>query len=176
MTFEEVQELIAKPKKLVAEDGHLRDSYYLDQTVPLNLTLELTDTETQKLKFRLAINQSSKIGYKISFHLMDSNGYVALSRLDIKGSHWNPKEVTDKVPDFLVPHASEQILTSHLHYFVEGYERLAWALPLADVNDDRLKDISSTSSNVHVDIVNTLLGYLAYLNVGTKFTINTIML
>lgn len=176
MTFEEVQDLIAKPKKLVAEDGHLIDSYYLDQKVPLCLTLDLTDTETQKIKFCLAVKQSSKIGYKINFHLMDSNGYIALSRLDINGRHGNPKEVTDKVPDFLVPHASEQILTSHLHYYVEGYSPLAWALPLADVNDENLKDVSASSSNVYVDIINALLGYLAFLNVRTKFTVNSMML
>lgn len=50
MTFEEVQDLLAKPKKLVSDDGHQVDSYYLDQNGPLKQTLSLTDIETQKLK------------------------------------------------------------------------------------------------------------------------------
>lgn len=107
---------------------------------------------------------------------MDSNGYIALSRLDINGRHGNPKEVTDKVPNFPASHASEQILTSHLHYYVEGYTPLAWALSLADVDDENLKDVSPVSTNVHVDIVSSFIGYLAYLNVSTKFTVNSMML
>lgn len=80
------------------------------------------------------------------------------------------------MPDILASHASEQILTSHLHYYVEGYTPLAWALPLADVDDENLKDVSPISTNVHVDIVNSLIGYLAYLNVSIKFTVNPMIL
>lgn len=173
MTFEEVQELLGKSKKLVADDGQLMDAYYLDQKVPLTIKFDLTDTETQKLKFRLAVQQSSKIGYKINFHMMDVNGYIGLSSLDINGSHWNPIEITDKVPGFVAGHASEHIITSHLHYYVEGYKPLAWALALSDTKNDLLKDVSTTSTHIHVDVISSLLGYLKYLNVATKFTINT---
>lgn len=177
MTFKEVQDLIAKPKKLVADDGHQLDFYYLEQNVPFNVELNLTDTETRKLKFRINVTQSQKVGYKISFHMMDTNGYIGLSRLDINGlAHTNPKEVTDKVPDFLKPHASERIDTSHLHFYVEDYETLAWALPLVDVNNENIKDISTTTTNLSVDIVEALRGFLSYVNVKTKITVNPALL
>jgi hypothetical protein len=177
MTFEDVQELIAKSKKLVADDGHQLNSYYLEQSVPLNVVLNLTDTETEKLKFRIDVTQSPKVGYKISFHMMDANGYIGLSRLDVNGlAHTNPKEVTDKVPDFLKSHASERINTSHLHYYVEDYETLAWALPLADVDNENMKDISTTTTNLSVDIVNALAGFLSYIHVETKITVNPALL
>lgn len=177
MTFKEVQDLIAKPKKLVADDGHLIDSYYLEQNVPFNVELNLTDTETRKLKFRINVTQSQKVGYKISFHMMDTNGYIGLSRLDINGlAHTNPKEVTDKVPNFLKPHASERIDTSHLHFYVEDYETLAWALPLVDVNNENIKDISTTTTNLSVDIVKALRGFLSYVNVKTEITVNPALL
>ena len=177
MTFEDVQELIAKPKKLVANDGNLLDSYYFEQNVPLNVVLHLTDTETRKLKFRINVTQSQKVGYKISFHMMDTNGYIGLSRLDINGlTHTNPRDVTDKVPNFLKLHASERIDTSHLHFYVEDYETLAWALPLVDVNNENIKDISTTTTNLSVDIVKALCGFLSYVNVKTKITVNPALL
>lgn len=176
MTFDEVQDLLAKPKKLVTEEGYLLDMYCLDQKQPMAIELKLTDVETKKFLFRLSIKQSSKIGYKITFHLMNSNGNIPLSRLDINGSHFNPREITAKVPDFLKVHVGERILSSHLHYAVEGYDNLAWALSLKDVNDSRLKDVESSSKTITTDIAKALTGYFTYLNVLTKLEINLALL
>ena len=67
-------------------------------------------------------------------HHQDDETKMGLFRVDYNSGHNNPSELTDKVPQKFHPFVGKHfsINEHHVHYHVEGYKSLAWALPIAE--------------------------------------------
>ena len=99
-------------------------------------TLELVSYQDSDYLFRLDITSNRKIILKTSIHHMESKSFIGLMRIDFRGGHHNPSEILDTLPEFLKPYADKWFNPTepHMHFYVEGYKPLAWAMPLADTD------------------------------------------
>ncbi|MBI5747739.1 MAG: hypothetical protein HZA00_01350 [Nitrospinae bacterium] len=82
---------------------------------------------------------------KMTLHFQEEDASIGLLRVDFNGRHPNPEIANDKVPDIFKSFAGQWLEESHIHYFVEGYKPLAWAIPLKADNTFSVKDFSNTS-------------------------------
>lgn len=62
---------------------------------------------------------------------------------------------------------------SHLHYHVEDFPPLAWALPLEETEIEKKQVENVTMANDFIDAFNS---FAAYLNIQTAITINPLIL
>jgi len=108
--------------------------------------LNLYSENDDKLKFKLQITQSNKIQFKLTNHHHFNT--IGLLRLDYKGRHKNPENISENVPEFLHKYVGKRfdINEPHMHIYVEGYD-IKWAVPL-DEYDFPVKMISSFSDIV----------------------------
>lgn len=141
-----------------------------DQIVDLRRksnTLELISYQDSDYSFRLDITSNQKIILKTSIHHMESKSFIGLMRIDFKGGHHNPPEINNSLPDFLKPYADKWFKPDepHIHYYVEGYRPLAWAMPLADT-DFPVKDI------IHqADLNDLITNFADKINLKSKINI-----
>lgn len=129
-TQDEANNLIALPK-LVYLDEAGQHAFLFSDKVPLQMKLDLISEDTE-YQFQLDINQSKKYSVKLSVHNQESVSNIGLVRLDFFGTHTNPVEITDKVPSIFHEYAGKYFAINehHIHYYVEGYRELKWAIPL----------------------------------------------
>lgn len=108
--------------------------------------LKLTSCQNSDHEFWVEITTNQKIILKTSIHHLESNSFTGLLRIDFKGSHRNPANISSTLPDFLIPYVGKWFdpTESHMHYYVEGYRPLAWAVPLSDL-DFPIKNITQQS-------------------------------
>ena len=141
-----------------------------DQIVDLRRksnTLELISYQDSDYSFRLDITSNQKIILKTSIHHMESKSFIGLMRIDFKGGHHNPPEINNSLPDFLKPYADKWFKPDepHIHFYVEGYRPLAWAMPLADT-DFPVKDI------IHqADLNDLITNFADKINLKSKINI-----
>ena len=173
MTFEEALRLVHLPKWVVDENGNKVERLTLDQKFPMRFRLHLMSDEDYSREYLLDVKQSEKIGIRLNFQLMEKANW-GLARLDYNSNHQNPEEVTGKVPAVFHPHAGELFVQkSHLHYHVEDYPPLAWALPLEETEIEK-KSVENTS--MANDFIEAFNSFTAYLNIQTQITINPTVL
>lgn len=138
ITQEQAEYLLALPKKITEGD---------DVTINLKndrIRLELYSPGDADWKFLLQIASNMKITFRINFHHLENSTKEGLLRIDFKsGQHKNPEDINSFVPEFLRPYAGAWLNESHIHFFVEGYQNLAWALPLREYDDFPIKRIST---------------------------------
>jgi hypothetical protein len=79
-------------------------------------------------------------------HFQEDEASIGLLRVDFNGRHRNPETITDKLPEVFKPYAGQWIEESHIHYFVEGYKPLAWALPLTADETFAIKTFNDIST------------------------------
>jgi|APEBP8051072266_1049373.scaffolds.fasta_scaffold04801_2 hypothetical protein len=129
-TQEEANNLIALPKLVYLGKVGQR-AYLLPTQVPVQTKLDLISEDTE-YQFQLDINQSKKYSVKLSIHTQESESNIGLVRLDFFGTHTNPVEITENLPLIFHEYAGKYFGTHehHIHYFVEGYKHLSWAIPL----------------------------------------------
>ncbi len=111
------------------------------------------------------IRRSSKRALKITLHFQEDDSKTGLLRIDYHEQHRNPLEIKNSSPDRFKPYAGKwfDYREHHLHYYVEGYTPLAWAIPL--VNDDfPLKTIRAVS-----DIFSVIQAFSRRINLKTEF-------
>ncbi len=90
-------------------------------------------------KFLFDITRGSIRITKVTYQNRARKAFI-LRRLDIDGvSHVNPNVENVPLP-FLVPYNGKEIATSHLHFYVEGYEE-KWAIPANEVLDTSKVDM-----------------------------------
>ena len=99
-------------------------------TIPIDDRLYLASREEEDLSFFLEISQSAKRLLKLTLHFQEKDASIGLLRVDFNGRHRNPEIANDRVPSAFQPFAGQWIEESHIHYFVEGYKQLSWAIPL----------------------------------------------
>lgn len=118
-------------------------------------------------EFIWEIWQSQKNTIKMSLHHQDDETKMGLFRVDYNSGHNNPAELTGSVPDKFHPYVGKHFAVNehHVHYHVEGYHSLAWALPIAD---DNFLHKDMTEQNI-VEIVEE---FGKNINLQTKLLIN----
>lgn len=173
MTYEEALKLVHLPKWVIDEKGEKIDQLTLEQKYPMQFRLHLVSDEEYTREYLLDVKQSAKMGIRINFQLMDKANW-GLARLDYNSNHKNPDELTDKVPEAFHNHVGELFIQrSHLHFHVEDFPPLAWALPLeeTEITAKQVADASMAS-----DFIDAFNSFASYLNIQTTITINPLIL
>lgn len=173
MDFKEAQELVKLPKWVVDTEGEIVEDLVLEQEFPMRMRLNLVNLEGVKREFVLDVKQSEKYGIRLNFQMMDDMNW-GLARLDYNSNHKNPDSLTEEVPVIFHPHVGELFVgKSHLHYHVDGYPQLAWALPL-DETEIATKEV--TEDNMMQGFVDAFNSFVSYLNVQTRIVINKMVI
>ena len=140
LTHQEAEGLLRMPKWIVAENGELSrmdncriSAERSSKLLHFSGKLLAEDDETF---FLLVVKQGKKRALKLSLHHQEHEAHIALLRVDYSGGHQNPSTWTNAVPEKFHPYVAKWFGFDepHIHYYVEGYKTLAWALPL--INDN----------------------------------------
>lgn len=173
MDFREAQELVKMPKWVMDEEGEIIEELTISQEYPMRMRLNLVSGDSMKREFVLDVKQSEKYGIRLNFQMMDDLNW-GLARLDYNSNHKNPDILTGDVPEMFHAHVAELFEgKAHLHYHVDGYPQLAWALPL-DETEIATKDV--TDDNMTQGFVEAFYSFVKYLNVQTKIIINRMVI
>lgn len=142
----------------------------------INLSAEksrfsLSNSGEPEYDFLFEITSHRKITFKISLHHQENNSKEGLMRIDYKGGHKNPENITSLVPDFVKPYTGYFFVNEpHIHIYVEGFKNLVWAIPLATYNFPVL-DIKDTT-----DYSNAITAFAKEINIVSPFTIQNAIL
>ena len=169
MDKETIDKLLSAEKEILYEEGHFIDNYTINMVFPLKIRIILGVKSDENLQFELCITQSSKIQIKISLHLLNDDSKIGISRLDYNGIHRNPATYNEKTPLELRRYVGKWINESHIHYAVDGFSDLAWAIPLKDT-DFPIKSIDLM--NLYTNFAEAIIAYAKYLNIKTTININ----
>ena len=159
--------LLRIPKHVVIEDQR-REKITIKQPVIWRQRFFLVgDIDNETFEFLWEIWQSSKNTLRMSLHFQEDDLKIGIFRVDFWSGHRNPPTITEKVPDKFHPYIGKHFLSHehHVHYHVEGYPPLAWAVPITD-DDFSYKEITEQNSP---DIVKE---FARTINLQTKLTIN----
>lgn len=165
MTLELADYLIRLDKHIVM-DGELIDNYELNIQYPLKFRLDLSSANDLDQNLMIDVKESEKKALKISLHHQDDNTQYGLLRVDYGGRHPNPSEITSSVPEKFHPYAGQWLECPHIHYVVDGYKPLVWAIPLED-DDFPVKSVDNRE-----DYIATLQAFFSKINVKTNITFN----
>jgi len=172
ITNEQAEYLLQLPKKIV-RDNELLSQITINQTFPCNERFDLLSESDDDFSFLWEITQSQKNTLRISLHFMENDSKTGLLRIDYNGGHANPQTVNDFVPEKFHPYAGVQLTQSHIHYYVQGYQTLAWAIPLTD-DDFAIKSIDNHRFNeVFADIIKQFANKI---HLETIININTLLI
>ena len=136
ITNQEAEFLLLLPKYIVETDRKLETKQF-DQPAIWDMRFILIgENNGDAFEFLWEIWQSPKNTIKMSLHHQDEETKTGLFRVDYNSGHINPAELTVNVPPKFHPFVGKHfsIEEHHVHYHVEGYKSLAWALPID--NDD----------------------------------------
>lgn len=133
--------------------------------------LELISHQDRDYNFWVEITSNQKIILKTSIHHLENNSFVGLLRIDFKGSHWNPADIKDTLPEILKPFAGKwfEPTEPHMHIYVEGYKPLAWAIPLSET-DFPVQDIKEQS-----DLTNLIFKFAEKINLKSRITLQQVI-
>lgn len=163
LTNEEAQSLIDTPKKiLVAEQP--QDEYIMRFSGRIHSRFELVSADGNQI-FLLELRQEEENHLKITLHFQEHSNYIGLLRIDYNGSHKNPKESKAELPTEVIPFVDSYIHESHVHFYVQGYKPLTWAVPLSVYSFD-VKHISDMDS-----FIQAVQAFCKKINVVTRCNI-----
>jgi len=172
---EQAEYLLKLPKKIV-ENDQLLDHLVIDQEFPLNRRFELVSEKDDEFTFLWEIQQSKKNSIRVSFHHQENDSKTGLLRVDYNSGHKNPEKISELLPEKFHPYAGKDFLNKehHVHYHVQGYKSLAWAIPLME-DEFEIKEL-----NDDADFNNTFGGIIRLfaktVHIETVITINTLLL
>lgn len=146
MIKQEVADYLLELPKHIVEDERYLDTINYTPALPIDDRLFLLSKNDADVSFFINIYQSKKYILKITFHFQEKDASIPLLRLDFNGRHKNPEITSDNVPKIFEEYAGKWIEDSHIHYFIEGYKPLAWALPLKADSSMVIKDYSDVYS------------------------------
>ena len=163
-TNEEARALIDTPKYLENPDQ------IIDLDVP-KLRIDLISREEPDYRFFIQVISSRKMQFKMTLHSQEKKTSIPLVRIDYKGSHTNPDSILDTVPEYLKRYAGREFTReAHIHFYVQGYKLLVWAMPLSDY-DFQIQRLSSNS-----DYVDALVDFAKLLKVQSELNIQGAMM
>lgn len=173
LTYNQAIDLIHLKKKILQNDKQL-EAISIDQTYPVNFRFELISDDDDGYSFLWEITQSAKDSLRISLHFQDDDSKTGLFRVDYNAGHHNPEKETGTLPAIFKPFIGKSFINeSHVHYHVEGYKTLAWALPIGET-DVKVKEINNKDKNQQV--IDAIIGFAELINIDTKITINPMLL
>lgn len=120
-------------------------------------------------EFLIDIKESPKKALAMSLHHQDDISKEGIVRIDYHTRHKNPAHILPTVPPSFIPFAGIYLdqYPAHIHYVVDGYPALAWAIPL---NNDPfpIKDLQNTP-----DVAKAINAFCKLINVKTVLFLNT---
>lgn len=165
ITQAQAQYLLELPKEIIKGGNSLN---LLNERIRLTLV----SPDDDEWEFLINISNNTKKVFKISFHHQENNTYEGLLRIDYNGGHRNPETINAFVPDILKPYVSYWFENeAHIHFFVEGYKDLAWAMPLKDYGDFIVPNIESAE-----DYSKAVVEFGKHTNIITKFVVQQAIL
>ena len=174
ITTEQAEYLLQLPKKAVKGD-ELLSKMTINQKYPFKERFELLSEKDDEFSFLWEINQSSKNNLRIGLHLQENDSKTGLLRVDYNGGHKNPEVINEFVPDKFHQYAGKYFVNNehHIHYHVQGYKSLAWAIPLVD---DTFEIKKIEQANFNATLREIIILFAKTVNIETVLTINTLLL
>jgi len=173
MTTEQSELLLKLPKKILNnKNKEPLLEIIINQQYPFRERFELLSND-EEFYFLWEIRQSSKKKLKINLHIQENGTKIGLMRLDYYGNvHTNPINTNNFLPVKFHKYAGKtfNIDEHHIHYYVQGYKPLAWAIPLID-DDFEIKTIENSAG-----INDIIISFSKLINIETKIQINAILL
>lgn len=167
MTVELAEYLIGLDKYVI-QNGKITNAFLMDIQYPMSFRLTLSAPDDLDQNLLVDIKESEKKSLKISLHHQDSSTQSGLLRVDFNGRHFNPVDIIPTVPEIFKPFAGQWLdeYEGHIHYVVDGYKPLAWAIPL--VSDSfPVKELKGRD-----DYTRTLNAFFRKINLKTTITFN----
>jgi 5-hydroxyisourate hydrolase-like protein (transthyretin family) len=175
ITNEQAEYLLKLPKKIVQKDM-LLDKLIIDQKFPFDARFELVSEKDDEFTFLWEIHQSKKNCIRVSFHQQENDSKTGLLRVDYNSGHKNPEVATEHVPEKFHPFVGKcfSIKEHHIHYHVQGYKSLVWAVPLS-IDEFEIKELND-STDFNVTFANIIKLFAKTVNIETDIKINTLLL
>ena len=163
MNVELANYLLGLEKYIIEKDKYVEKKYIQIES-PVQLRFVLGAKEDTDQNFLVDIKESPKKALKISFHHQDDTTQNGILRVDYYSRHKNPETILDTVPEHFKPFAGIYLdnYPGHIHYIVDGYAPLQWAIPL-EVDKFPVKDITNVG-----DITEALKAFFEKINLKTK--------
>lgn len=171
----EQSEYLIQLKKKVLQNDVALEQLTINQEFPMHLRFELISEEDDDFSFLWEITQSAKNAIRISLYFQEDESKIGLFRVDYNSGHRNPETASDKLPQRFLPFVGKWFSNeeSHVHYHVEGYKPLAWAVPIED-SEMTTKEIADTNTNEKLS--SAIQEFAKIINLETVLTINTLLL
>ncbi len=167
ITQSQAQYLLELPK-LLTENGNYLEQKTYSPSLPIDARLYMASKVDTDFTFLLRIFQSDKNHLQLSLHFQEDDTDIGLLRVDFNHRHRNPEEINEHVPDIFKPYVGQFIEGSHIHYYIEGYKPLAWAIPLAE--DDSFP-IKQFVNEVEMGNIITVFGQKVHLQTQLNIAI-----
>ena len=170
-TNEQAEYLIKLPKKIL-ENDLLIDQIQIEQKYPFSKKFILGSPSDFEFTFLLDVNQSEKKVLKVSLHYQEDQSKIGLLRVDFNGTHKNPETIHEDLPEKFHKYAGKwfDYNDHHIHFYVQNYKPLAWALPLID-DEFPIKDIKNNQ-----DVGDSFLSFCERINLITKIKLDGILI
>lgn len=167
MTVELAEYLIGLDKYII-QDGKTVNSILFDIDYPMDIRLQLSAPDDIDQNLMVNIKESEKKALKISLHHQDNGTQNGLLRIDYNSRHLNPVDIKPSVPDAFHAFAGLWLdeYAGHIHYVVDGYKPLAWAIPL-EIDEFPVKQLTGRE-----DYSKTLKAFFDKINLKTNVTYN----
>ena len=171
----EQAETLIHLKKKIFQDDKVIDNLVIDQIFPLRLRYELVSNEDDDFSFLWEITQRSKSAFRISLHFQEDESKIGLFRVDYNSGHRNPEIATENLPEKFLPYVGKCFSNeeSHVHYHVDGYKSLVWAIPIED-SEVSVKQIPNT--DINDNFASAIQNFAQIINLETILTINPLLL
>jgi len=133
---EQAEFLLTIPKFVVENDKKIDPLIIIQPNVWRTRYSLMGESNGDIFEFMLEIWQGVKNRLKMSLHFQEDETKIGLFRVDYWSGHSNPQTISDKVPVKFHPFVGKHFVISehHVHYHIEGYPTLAWALPIEQDN------------------------------------------
>ncbi|MDR0574805.1 MAG: hypothetical protein LBG96_12395 [Tannerella sp.] len=147
----------------------------INQNFPFQERYELLSETDDEFSFLWIIHQSAKGILQISLHFQENDSKTGLIRVDYNRGHKNPETVNSNVPEKFHPYVGKQFsnIEHNIHYHVQGYPSLAWAIPLTD-DDFEIKSIDENDNNR--SFANAITSFAKTIHIETIINVNTLLL
>lgn len=166
LTQNEAKYLIELPK-FVFENDSLIVKKILNYNIPINDRIYLIAENNIEYIFLLDITQSSKNYLKLTLHFQYDDLNIGLIRIDFNGRHKNPEIIKDNLPEIFKEYSGKWVEESHIHYYIEGYKPLAWAVPLTVDETFTIKTFFDDSNFIEI-----MQSFKNLINLKTELNIN----
>jgi len=168
MISNKLAEKLLKLPKHITHNHEKLDVITINQPTLWNFRYNLVgELENENYEFLWVVFQSKKNLLKMSLHVQENDTKIGILRIDFWSAHTNPQSLNESVPIKFHPYQGMYFALKdhHVHYHVEGYPTLAWAIPISD-------DTFAYKETSNKNIPEILEEFAKVINIQTKLTIN----